>query len=127
MIHVVFQSNDIDVLNQAIELDPALRGEVVQIADDFAVGPIKDIFSAGGIQTRKNWWREVLAGGDYHGAVDDGSVADDNKTVATLAEKLAGDPEERIWIWVAQNKHDVSSYYWLISQLKNFQSRIFVL
>ena len=35
--------------------------------------------------------------------------------------------EEKIWIWAAQNKHDVSGYYWLMSQFKNFQGRIFIL
>ena len=30
-------------------------------------------------------------------------------------------------MWAAQNKHDVSGYYWLMSQLKNFQGRIFIL
>ncbi|HEX8462556.1 MAG TPA: DUF3658 domain-containing protein, partial [Segetibacter sp.] len=34
---------------------------------------------------------------------------------------------EIVWIWAAQNKHDVSGYYWLMSQLKEFQGRIFIL
>ncbi len=127
MIHIVFNTADIDALAKSFELDETLRGEIIQIKDDFAVGPIKDIFSSEGIEARKQWWREVLADGDYHGIVDDGSVEDDNKTVASLTEKLQSDPEEKIWIWAAQNKHDVSGYYWLMSQLKDFQGRIFIL
>jgi len=34
---------------------------------------------------------------------------------------------EIVWIGAAQNKHDVSSYYWLMSQLKDYQGRIFIL
>ena len=127
MFHIVFQADDVSVLKQAIDLDPSLQGEIIQIADDFAVGPIKDIYTANAIENRKQWWREVLAGGDYDGIVDDGSVADDNKTVAGLIEKLQQDNSEIIWIWAAQNKHDVSGYYWLVSQLKDFQGRIFIL
>jgi hypothetical protein len=127
MIHIVFQKNDVDILRQVTEIDPSLQGEIIQIADDFAVGPIKDIFSPAGIEARKQWWRDVLAGGDYEGIVDDGSVNDDNKTVAGLIEKLIFEQEQIIWIWVAQNKHDLSGYYWLISQLKDFVGRIFVL
>jgi Domain of unknown function (DUF1835)/Protein of unknown function len=127
MIHIVFQRNDVDVLNEAIKLDDSLHGEVIQIADDFAVGPIKDIFSEEGWKLRTQWWRDVLSGGDYGGIVDDGSVPDDNKTVSSLIEKLQNNTEEIIWIWAAQNKHDVSSYYWLMSQLKDFQGRIFIL
>ena len=127
MIHIVFQQNDVDVLQEAIALDPSLQGEIIQIADDFAVGPVKDIFLQEGIDRRKQWWRDVLAEGDYDGIVDDGSVADDNKTVAQLIERLQENTSEIIWIWAAQNKHDVSGYYWLVSQLKNFQGRIFIL
>ena len=126
MIHIVFQQNDIDTLKRAIALDESLQGDIIQIKDDYAVGPLKDIYTDEGIEFRKQWWREVLSGGDYDGIVDDGSVADDNKTVAELIERLNNN-EEVIWIWAAQNKHDVSGYYWLMSQLKNFQGRIFIL
>ncbi len=40
MIHIVFNASDVDVLQKAIELDAGLAGEVMQIKDDFAVGPI---------------------------------------------------------------------------------------
>src|SRR5258708_28413103 len=32
-----------------------------------------------------------------------------------------------VWIGAGQNKNDVSGYYWLMSQLKDFQGRIFIL
>jgi hypothetical protein len=127
MIHVVFQQNDIDVLKQAIALDKTLEGPVIQIADDFAVGPLRNIYSGEGIALRKQWWRDVLAGGDYHGIVDNGSVPDDDAAVSALISALDNDPEETLWIWAAQNKHDVSGYYWLMNQLSSFQGRIFIL
>ena len=126
MIHIVFQEPDIVVLQQAIELDEQLQGEIIQIKDDFAVGPVRDIFTEEGINRRKQWWRNVLAGTDLEGKVDDGTV-DDIKTVGVLIERLQNNPEEIIWIWAAQNKHDVSGYFWLMSQLKDFQGRIFIL
>jgi hypothetical protein len=127
VIHIVFQRSDIDTLKKAVELNKSLLGDVAQIADDFAVGPLVNIYTDEGIEARKQWWREVLAGGDYDGIVDDGSVADDNKTVSELIERLKDNNEEVVWIWAAQNKHDVSGYYWLISQLKDYQGRIFIL
>lgn len=126
MIHIVFNEADVDVLKKAIELDPTLEGAVWQVKDDFAVGPLTEIYTAEGIEARKQWWRDVLAGGDFEGKVDDGSI-DDNKLVADLIEKLQSDPAEVVWIWAAQNKHDVSGYYWLMSQLKDFQGRLFIL
>ncbi|MEO6455768.1 MAG: DUF1835 domain-containing protein [Ginsengibacter sp.] len=126
MIHIVFQHADVDVLKKSFELDESLSGEVVEIKDDYAVGPLKDIYTEEGITARKQWWTTVLQGGDYDGKVDDGEV-DDNKTVNKLIESLKSNSEEIVWIWAAQNKHDVSGYYWLISQLKDFQKRIFIL
>ena len=126
MIHIVFQEADIAVLQEAIKLDQSLQGEVIQVKDDFAVGPLKDIYDEEGINARKQWWRDVLSGSDIDGKVDDGSV-DDVKTVNELKEKLDADAEETVWIWAAQNKHDVSGYYWLMSQLPGYQGRIHIL
>jgi len=127
MIHIVFQRNDVAALKGSFELEPALQGDVVLIEDDFAVGPLKDIYTNEGWEARKEWWRGVLAGGDYSGIADSGEVKDDRASVAALREKLSQDPSEIVWIWAAQNKHDVSGYYWLMSQLKDFQGRVFIL
>ncbi|MBK7434940.1 MAG: DUF1835 domain-containing protein [Chitinophagaceae bacterium] len=126
MIHLVFQEADIEALRKSFELDESLTGEIVQIKDDFAVGPLGDIYSPAAIEDRKEWWRQVLAGGDYDGLVDRGEV-DDNRTVLELKEKLEQDPEQVLWIWAAQNKHDVCGYYWLMSQLKEYPGRVFIL
>jgi hypothetical protein len=125
-MHIVFQEQDINTLTKSFDLDESLRDEIVEIKDDYAVGPIKNIYSEEGIEERKQWWRHVLADGDYDGHVDTGDV-DDNKRVEEIREKLTSNPEEKVWIWVAPNKHDVSGYYWLIAQLKEFVGRIFVL
>ena len=63
MIHIVFQHNDVSVLSASFDLDAALRGDVILIEDDFAVGPLAMIYTPEGIEARKHWWREVLAGG----------------------------------------------------------------
>ena len=126
MIHIVFQEADVPALEKSFELDESMKGEIMEIKDEFAVGPIKDIYSTAGIEARKQWWREILAGGDYGRLADDGHV-DDQKTVQELTGKLQTNSDEIVWIWAAQNKHDVSGYYWLVSQLKNFQGRIFLL
>ena len=126
MLHIVFQEADIEALQKSFELDESLSGDIIQIKDDFAVGPLAGIYTDEGIQNRNQWWREVLAGGDYEGIADDGHV-NDQKTVAELKDKLDSDPEASLWIWAAHNKHDVSGYYWLVGQLKDYHGRIFIL
>jgi hypothetical protein len=123
--HIVFQNADIEILKKAIEMDDTLQGEVIEIKDDFAVGPLSGIDTEEGWQQRENWWRGLLEGSPY-GSQLAGSF-DDRKTVAALKEKLNADPALQVWIWMAQNQHDVCSYFWLMPQLKNFQGRIMVL
>jgi hypothetical protein len=126
MIHIVFNEADVAVLQKAIELDDSLQGQVIQIKDDLAVGPILNCYEAEGIENRKQWWREVLAGGDYEGLVDKPGL-DDQATVAALIDTMHSDEAEVIWIWAAQNKHDVCGYYWLLKYIAPFQGRVFIL
>ena len=124
MIHIVFETANIDVLQKAIELDDTLQGEIVEIKDDFAVGPIENIYETEGYQNRKNWWKELLENSPYKEQLD---IVDDKLSAHNLINKLEENTEEKVWIWAGQNQHDVCGYYWLMSQLKNYQSRIFIL
>jgi Protein of unknown function/Domain of unknown function (DUF1835) len=126
MIHIVFNEADVEVIQKAIELDESLQGTIVQIKDDYAVGPLANIYVGEGIEARKNFWKEVLAGTDMEAKVDSGEV-DDYKTVAELVGTLRRNEEEKVWIWAAQNKHDVSGYYWLLHYMKEFQGRVYIL
>ncbi len=126
MIHIVFEEANVAALQKAIDIDETLQGNIIQIKDDFAVGPLGNIYIGEGIEARKQWWRDVLAGGDYDGKVDTGEV-DDTKTAAELVGTMRRNEDETIWIWMAQNKHDVCSYYWLLNYMKEFQGRVFVL
>ena len=124
MIHIVFQQQDIETLQKAIELDETLKGEIIQIKDDFAVGPIADIYETEGYQTRRDWWKKVLENSPY---VEQMDIVDDKLTVHQLKESLQGNFDEQVWIWIAPNQHDVCGYFWLISQLKEFEKRIHIL
>ena len=126
MIHIVFNEPDVQVLSQAQELDPGLSGEIMLIRDDYAVGPLGNLYAGDDIDIRRQWWRDVLAGGDYDGKADSGEV-DDYATVASLVGQLRRDESELVWIWAAQNKHDVSGYYWILHYMKEFQGRVFIL
>ncbi len=126
MIHIVFNELDVTVLQEAIALDETLQGEVILIRDDYAVGPLNNIYIGEGISARKEWWRKVLSGGDGDGKVDTGEV-DDYITAAELVGTMRRNENETIWIWAAQNKHDVSGYYWLLNYMKEFQGRVFIL
>ena len=124
MIHIVFNTADIAAIEAAIELDETLVGKVVEIKDDYAVGPLLDIYETEGYQARRDWWQNVLAHSPYTDQLD---IVDDKLTAHQLLNALNHDENEVLWIWMGQNAHDVSGYYWLMSQFKEYQGRIQVL
>jgi hypothetical protein len=120
----VFNTADIAAIEAAIELDETLAGKVIEIKDDYAVGPLFDIYETEGYQARRDWWLNVLEFSPY---VDQLDIVDDKFTVHQLINALNHDENEVIWLWMGQNAHDVSGYYWLMSQFKEYQGRIQVL
>jgi hypothetical protein len=126
MIHIVFQQSDIEVLKKAIDLDESLSGKVEIIRDDYAVGPIADIYEAEGYQQRRNWWKGLLELSPYD-TEQVSDMVDDRLTVHNLKKELEENSKEEVWIWMGQNQHDVCGYYWLISQLPAFQGRVVIL
>ena len=124
MIHIVFQQADVDTLQKAILLDESLKGEIIEIQDELAVGPITDIFTEEGYNNRRKWWKDVLEYSPYPYSENN---VDDRKKITSVKEYLDADFNEQAWIWVAPNQHDVCGYYWLISQLKEYEKRVFIL
>ncbi|MES2371372.1 MAG: DUF1835 domain-containing protein [Bacteroidota bacterium] len=124
MIHIVFEQSNVEALQKAIDLDETMQGDIVEIKDDFAVGPLEDIYHTEGYQARRDWWKMLLEFSPY---TDSLNIVDDKLTIHNLLKRLDEEPDEQVWIWMGQNVHDVCGYYWLMSQLKNYQGRIHVL
>jgi hypothetical protein len=125
MIHIVFNESELDLMKQVMALDETLTGDVVQIKDDYAVGPLTGLDTEEGWQARQNWWMGLLENSHYAGS--NAVKFDDRETVKNLKEKLGADPTEQVWIWMGQNQHDVSGYFWLMPQLSGFAGRIMIL
>ena len=127
MIHIVFNTADVTVLQEAIALDESLQGEVLEIKDEYAVGPLADHDSPEGWKARREWWHQLLEANCLANVEEALDMVDDKMTVHQLKKKLEEDETQVVWIWAAQNKHDVSGYYWLVSQLQQFQGRVYIL
>lgn len=125
MLHIVFQHNDVQLLKEAMKLDETLNGEIFEIKDDLGVGPLKDLDTDDGCAARGNWWRELLVGSPYGEKIVE--TIDDRQTVKAIKEKLDTEDSLEAWIWMGQNQHDVTGYYWLMPQLKNYQGRVMIL
>src|SRR6187401_2113948 len=125
MLHIVFQQDDVQLLKEAIKLEETLQGEVFEIKDEWGVGPLKDLDTDEGWNARQNWWREMLDGSPYGEKLV--GTFDDRETVKSVKEKLDADETLEAWIWMGQNQHDVTGYYWLMAQLKAYQGRVMIL
>lgn len=126
LCHVVFNEADAAVLNKVIELDEALAGEILIVRDDYAVGPLADIFETEGYQARREWWKNLLDNSPYN--TDQlMNLVDDRLMMHQLRKELEANNDLEVWIWAGQNQHDVCGYYWLVGQLKQFAGRIFIL
>jgi hypothetical protein len=90
------------------------------------VGPIENLDADEGWTARENWQRSLLNDSPYSNENLVGSF-DDRKTVDEIKQRLDENEKEELWIWMGQNQHDVCSYYWLISQLKEYQGRVVIL
>jgi Domain of unknown function (DUF1835)/Protein of unknown function len=122
MFHIVFDSRGAELLNAAMDLDEALDGEVILIQDDYSVGPIQDLFSDEGRAERKKWWDEIR-----QAAGETGVEESDSGTLMKILQRMGEEEFDQIWIWMAPNTRDVSGYFWLIAQLKEFSGRIYLL
>ena len=125
MIHIVFQQADVELLNKAIELDEALSGEIFEIKDEWGVGPLQGIDTDEGWAAREDWWRMLLKGSPY-GEKTVGSF-DDRKTTEAIKKWLDENETGEAWIWMGQNQHDVTGYFWLMPQLRAYQGRLMII
>ncbi len=125
MIHIVFQQADVEVLKKAIELDESLAGEIFEIKDEWGVGPLKDIDTDEGWKTREDWWRMLLNDSSYDANKLIGSF-DDRQTAAAIKNWLDTHENDEAWIWMGQNQHDVTGYFWLMPQLREYQGRVMI-
>ncbi|MEY2900904.1 MAG: hypothetical protein RLY89_10 [Bacteroidota bacterium] len=124
MIHIVFETPNMFALKAAIELDESLQGEVIEIKDDYMVGPLANIYETDGYQERRDWWKNLLEFSPYE---DQTNIVDDKLAVHQLIRSLEENETEKVWIWMGQNAHDVCGYYWLMPQLRAFQGRLEIL
>lgn len=125
MIHIVFNASEVNLIKDVIKLEESLAGNVLQIKDDFAVGPLIDIDMEEGWNSRVNWWKELLKSSPYEN--DPQTFFDDRETVKKIKEQLDNNADENVWIWMGQNQHDVCGYYWFMQHFKEYQGRIQVI
>ena len=126
MFHIVFDPAGAALLNDAMDLDMTLDGETILFRDDYSVDPIQDLFNETGREERISWWNAIRGDAKIVGPHEIKDEAD-SAILSKIIQRMEDEEFDQIWIWVASNVKDVCGYYWLISQLKSFLGRIYVL
>jgi len=81
MIHIVFEEANVAVLQKVFELDEQMQGDIIEIKDDYAVGPIANIYEPEGYQQRRDWCKALLENTPY---TDQLELVDDKLAVHHL-------------------------------------------
>ena len=124
MIHIVFSEADKAVLEEAILLDESLQGDIQVIGGQYQLGPIAYIHETTGRQERASWWQSIRQDSIYQ--QEEGKRTDDT-FIEHVVAAVEENPEESLWVWVAQNARDVAGYYWLLQYCKKLVGRFHIL
>ncbi|MFM7838787.1 MAG: DUF3658 domain-containing protein [Chitinophagaceae bacterium] len=125
MLHVVFSPADSGVLRKAMETEPTLAGDILELQEEWNTGPLAELDTDEGWEARQAWKRQTLDQASSESAAADSSS--DREKVKQLIRELTAQPEHTVWIWMGQNALDVTGYYWIMSQLKAFQGRVWII
>ncbi len=126
MFHIVFDKRGAELISEAMDMDNTLDGEIILIHDDYSIGPIKDLHTESGRIQRADWFRNI--GGEEKNITGEKlSEVADHIILEKILSRMEQEEFDEIWIWLAPNTKDVCGYYWLISQVKNFSGRVYIL
>jgi Domain of unknown function (DUF1835)/Protein of unknown function len=126
MFHILFDTRGAELISEAMDADEALDGETILIKDDFSIGPIKDLYSEQGRTNRKTWLG-TFAHDEKDMLAKQQEEDSDDVVLGKIIHRMEEEEFDQIWIWIAPNARDISGYYWLISQLKKFEGRVYVI
>lgn len=123
-LHLVFDEQGGEQIRQSFELEAENEGEIIVLEDNYSIGPVANLEEPEGWQARKSWWQMVnMLSEDEQPEV----MASDKMKLHNLLQRLEAEEDTALWIWMGQNERDVAGYYYVISQLMDYQGRIYVL
>jgi hypothetical protein len=106
-------------LQEAIQLEPSLQGEVIVLKDILHVGPLKKEAGSGFSALRTAFWQEVM-GADKQVEVDD------MERLLEVSKQMFQNPDVQAWLWMAPWPADVMAYHWMLPYLGKHMGRFYL-
>ena len=107
-------------LQEAIQLEPALQGEVIVLKDILHVGPLQKEAGSGFSALRAGFWQDVLGG-------DKVAEVDDMERLLEVSKQMYQNPDVQAWLWMAPWPADVMAYHWLLPYLGKHMGRFYLI
>ncbi len=121
-LHIVFRFADRTLLDSALfEPDDIV---LCKLVDNLSMGPICDLTTSHGIETRKNWLEKTFGDSIFN----EGILTDVEKDITTISNiSEVADQYNDIFIWTGCDASEVISTARFLNSLNNPEKRIFVL
>jgi len=118
--HFVVGDEAAKPLQEAIEAERSMAGEVVVLRDVLSVGPLQKAEGQTFSELRSAFWQEV-AGNDKVQV-----VVDDMERLLEVSKAMYDDPEATAWFWMAPIPADVCAYHWLLHHMSKHPGRFYL-
>lgn len=122
-MHIVFHKDDAEALAKGFTEEEMPEERIFIIEDDFSLGYLPEEYSEQGSPDRRVWNRKLYGEGESEA----NPAFLTGKTISKIIQELEEDDEALAKIWIAPNARDVTGYYFLNHQLREFPGRIEVL
>ncbi|MCL6523814.1 MAG: DUF1835 domain-containing protein [Thermoflavifilum sp.] len=119
IIHIVFDQDSAQALQQAFEIDPTLRDDIVVLTDDYTYGPI--VINIDQWNQRKTWLQTFIF--PYNNS-QPSDVLNEVEQRQKLHQRMHEEEDLHLWIWMTNHPKEVCGYFSLLPWIQNFDQRV---
>lgn len=119
IVHVLFDPDAVTFLQQAFDIDPTLRDDILVLEDDYRYGPV--IANSHEWEIRKQWLKNHLF---IQQEDDDKAVFQEGSLRQQLRENMNADEQLHVWIWMTNHLREVCGYFSLLPWISDFDQRV---
>lgn len=119
--HFVVGDEAAKPLQEAIDQEPSMAGEVVVLRDVLSVGPLQKADGQTFSELRSAFWQDVTGSDKIQ------IVVDDMERLLEISKAMYDDPEIKAWCWMAPIPADVCAYHWLLHYMSKHMGRFFLI
>lgn len=119
IIHIVFDPISAQALQQAFDIDPTLRDDILILEDDYTYGPV--IVDTHNWDERKEWLKTAVYPEKNE---QDIAALQEGTRRNQLTQRMNEDQNLYLWIWMTNHIREVCGYFSLLPWIKDFYSRV---